>query len=174
MCTSRQVSPVVASRSLPLNQTSRVIYQEQIWLGSTKIFTCKIQRNLAKNRATPIKHKALLNSLAGCSAGLKKQRRRQELLNGRGRSSVGGRGSKGNCKPPTWTAPSFMDTVKVLPLSFLLQVQFKAESELETKMHLHTIICTALYTLSYCKTFIFLPVCAQLIYMFALTKVSIA
>jgi len=67
-----------------------------------------------------------------------------------------------------------MDTVKVLPLSFLLQVQFKAESELETKMHLRTIICTALYTLSYCKTFISLPVCAQLIYMFALTKVSIA
>ena len=79
-------------RSLPLNQTSRVIYQEQIWLGSTKIFTCKIQRNLAKNRATPIKHKALLNSLAGCSAGLKKQRRRRELHSGRGRSSVGGRG----------------------------------------------------------------------------------
>ena len=44
-----------------------------------------------------------------------------------------------------------MDTVKVLPLPFLLQVQFKAESELETKMHLRTIICTALYTLSYVK-----------------------
>ena len=27
-CTSRQVGPVVAPRSLPLNQTSRVIYQE--------------------------------------------------------------------------------------------------------------------------------------------------
>lgn len=51
--------------------------------------------------------------------------------------------SKGNCKPPTWTAPSFMDTVKVLALPFLLQVQCKAESGLETKMHL----CNNLYIL---------------------------
>ena len=71
--------------------------------------------------------------------------------------------SKGNCKPPTWTAP-FMDTVKVLPLPFLLQVQCEADSELETKMHFRAIICTFWYTLSYCKTFISLPVCAQLIF----------
>lgn len=71
--------------------------------------------------------------------------------------------SKGNCKPPTLTAPSFMDMVKVFPLPFLLQVQCKAESELETKMHFPAIISAFLYTLSYCKTFISLPVCAQLI-----------
>jgi hypothetical protein len=35
---------------------------------------------LAKNRAAPIKRKALLNSLAGCSAGLKKQVTKRNVL----------------------------------------------------------------------------------------------